>query len=105
MFVRSPCLAALPVLSLRPDQLSAYKLRRSRRSDHLCTVEEAALCLDLAGEHVAGQTLTAYLDVFTHHYLQAKKQLPIAWESAAHQRLRALSMEQLPSVGAADMTR
>ena len=105
IFGRSPYLASLPVLSLRPDRISAYQLRRSRRDDHFCTSEVAALCLALAGEPVAEQTLTAYLDVFTHHYLQAKKQLPIAWQSAAHQRLRALSMEQLPSVGAADMTR
>lgn len=91
MFGRSPYLAALPVLSLRPEALSAYKLRRARRDDHLCTVEVAALCFALAGEPVAAQTLTAYLDVFTHHYLQARNQLPVAWESAAHQRLCEVS--------------
>ena len=91
MFGRSPYLADLPVLSLRPDLPSAYKLRRSRRDDHLCTSEVAALCLALAGEDVAAQKLTAYLDVFTHHYLQARNQLPVAWDSAAHQRLRAVS--------------
>ena len=91
MFGRSPCLAHLPVLSLRPLQLSQYKLRRSRRDDHFCTSEVAALCFDLAGEHRARDTLAAYLDVFTHHYLQAKNQLPVAWEGAAHQRLRELS--------------
>jgi hypothetical protein len=26
--------------------------------------------------------------VFTHHYLQAKNQQAIAWDSVAHQRLR-----------------
>ncbi len=97
MFVRSPYLAALPVLSLRPDLPSAYKLRRSRRDDHLCTSEVAALCLGLAGEDLAAQTLTAYLDVFTHHYLQARNQLPVVWDSAAHQRLRAMSLLR-PSV-------
>jgi DTW domain-containing protein YfiP len=91
MFGRSPYLDDLPVLSLQPDQISQYKLRRSRRDDHFCTSEVAALCLSLAGEHVAEQTLAAYLDVFTHHYLQAKNQLPIAWEGAAHRRLRELS--------------
>jgi DTW domain-containing protein YfiP len=88
MFGRSPCLAHLPVLSLQPDQASKYKLRRSRRDDHFCTSEVAALCLGLAGEPVAGQTLAAWLDVFTHHYLQARNQLPIAWDGPAHQRLR-----------------
>jgi len=90
MFRKSPCLAHLPVLSLQPEQLSRYTLRRSRRGDHFCTSEVAALCMDLAREPRAAQVLEAYLDVFTHHYLQAKNQLPVAWESAAHQRLRAL---------------
>jgi len=92
MFGRSPYLDHLPVLSLQPDQISRYRLRRSRRDDHFCTSEVAAMCLSLAGEHIAEQTLAAYLDVFTHHYLQAKNQLPIAWESAAHQRLREVSV-------------
>jgi len=97
MFGRSPYLAALPVLSLQPERLSEYKLRRSRRVEHLCTSEVAALCLALAGEHQAGQTLTAYLDVFTHHYLRARNQVPIAREGAAHRRLREVSL-LLPSV-------
>ena len=87
MFGRSPYLDHLPVLSLEPARASRYTLRRSRCGDHFCTSEVAALCLSLSGDHVAGQTLEAYLDVFTHHYLQAKNQLPIAWEGAAHQRL------------------
>ena len=91
MFRKSPYLNRLPVLSLQPDQISNYKLRRSRRDDHFCTSEVAALCLHLAGEPLAAQTLEAYLDVFTHHYLQAKNQLPVAWDDAAHQRLRELS--------------
>jgi len=52
----------------------------------------AALCMELAGECVAGQTLEAYLAVFTHHYLRAKNQQPIVWEGTAHQRLRELSL-------------
>ena len=91
MFSRSPCLNHLPVLSLQPDQVSQYKLRRSRRDDHFCTSEVAALCLNLAGEHVAEQALAAWLDVFTHHYLQARNQLPVAWDGAAHQRWRDIS--------------
>jgi len=92
MFGRSPYLDSLPVLSLQPDEASRYQLRRSRRDDHFCTSEVAALCLELAGERVAGQTLAAYLDVFTHHYLQARNQLSVAWDGAAHQRLRDVSM-------------
>ncbi len=97
MFSKSPYLATLPVLSLQPDGKSEYKLRRSRRDDHYCTSEVAAICLALAGEDVAGQTLAAYLDVFTHHYLQARSQLPVAWDGPAHQRLRKAARLVPPS--------
>ena len=87
MFRKSPYLDHLPVLSLQSAQLSQYKLRRSTRDDHFCTSEVAALCLELAGDLHAAHTLEAYLDVFTAHYLQAKRQLPVNWDDAAHQRL------------------
>ena len=104
MFRKSPYLDHLPVLSLQLDQISRYKLRRSKRDDHFCTSEVAAMCLDLAGEALAAQTLEAYLDVFTHHYLQAKNQLPVDLAGAAHQRLRGLRMpngEALPAAAQA----
>ncbi len=92
MFGKSPYLDPLPVLSLQPDRLPHYKLRRSGRDDHFCTSEVAALCMNLAGEHIAERTLDAYLAVFTHHYLQAKNQLPVAWDGVAHLRLREASV-------------
>ena len=92
MFRKSPYLDHLPVLSLQLEQISRYKLRRSKRDDHFCTSEVAAMCLDLAGDALAAQTLEAYLDVFTHHYLQAKHQLPVDVAGAAHQRLRGLRL-------------
>jgi DTW domain-containing protein len=87
MFSRSPYLDAMPVLSLPPAGASQYRLRRSRCGDHLCTSEVAARCLGLAGEEAAGKTLQAYLGVFTHHYLQAKNQLPVLWHGEAHRHL------------------
>jgi DTW domain-containing protein YfiP len=90
MFRKSPYLNHLPVLSLHPEQLSTYRLRRSSRDDHFCTSEVGALCLALAGESHAAQVLAAYLDVFTHHYLQAKNQQPLDWADAAHLRLQDL---------------
>ncbi|MDE2419533.1 MAG: DTW domain-containing protein [Burkholderiales bacterium] len=92
MFRKSPYLNHLPVLSLQSEQLSRYRLRRSKRDDHFCTSEVAALCLDLAGETHAAQTLEAYLDVFTNHYLSAKRLVPADLDDAAHQRLRALDV-------------
>lgn len=94
IFKKSPYLAALHVLSLQPEQLSRYRLRRARRADHLCTAEVAALCLQLAGETQAAQTLDAYLDVFTDHYLRAKQQLPVLPQDEVHQRLLALCIAQ-----------
>ena len=91
MFRKSPFLDSLPVLSLLPDHVSRYVLRRSRRGDHFCTAEVAALCLDLAGETHAAHTLDAYLDVYTHHYLQSKHQLPPVWNGVEHQCLRRLA--------------
>ena len=91
MFRKSPYLDHLPVLSLLPEQISSYRLRRSTRDDHLCTSEVAALCLALAGEPQAAQALDAYLAVFTLHYLNAKHQLPVNLEDAAHRRLRSVS--------------
>ncbi|MCR3814225.1 DTW domain-containing protein, partial [Pseudomonas aeruginosa] len=43
MFRKSPYLEPFPVLSLLPEQLSRYRLRRSTRGEHLCTAEVAAL--------------------------------------------------------------
>ena len=90
MFRKSPYLDKLPVLHLQSEQLSNYKLRRSQQASHFCTSEVAALCLALSGELLAAQTLQAYLEVFTSHYLLAKQQLPVDWEDAAHQRLHGL---------------
>jgi DTW domain-containing protein YfiP len=87
MFRKSPYLDRFPVLSLQPEQLSRYRLRRSKRDDHLCTAEVAALCLELAGDQRASEALDAYLDVFSTHYLSAKHQWPIDEQDAVHQRL------------------
>ncbi|GAB7532324.1 tRNA-uridine aminocarboxypropyltransferase [Pseudomonas sp. 3A(2025)] len=89
MFRKSPYLERFPVLSLAPEQISRYRLRRSKRDDHFCTAEVAALCLELAGDMDASQQLDAYLDVFTTHYLGAKYQNPIDPDDAVHNRLKA----------------
>ena len=90
MFRKSPYLNRLPVLSLKPEQVSRYQLRRSKRDDHFCTSEVVAMCLELAGEAQAADTLQAYLDVYTHHYLQAKHQLPPDLQGPAHARWQSL---------------
>lgn len=90
IFRKSPWLNRFPVLSLRPEQLSRYRLRRSTHEHHFCTSEVAALCLALAGDLHAAQTLEAYLDVYTSRYLRARQSVPADAQDAAHQRLQAL---------------
>ncbi|HWV09901.1 DTW domain-containing protein [Pseudomonas sp. GD03944] len=88
MFRKSPYLDGLPVLSLQPEQLSRYRLRRSKRDDHLCTAEVAALCLELAGDQRAADALNLYLDVFSQHYLASKAPRAVDINDDLHQQLR-----------------
>ena len=87
MFRKSPYLDDFPVLSLHPEQISRYKLRRSKREDHFCTSEVAALCLELSPFDMdisAAAVLEQYLHVYTHHYLQAKNQTPVTLGAPEH---------------------
>ncbi|PIT77732.1 tRNA-uridine aminocarboxypropyltransferase [Limnohabitans sp. B9-3] len=90
MFRKSPYLDRFPVLSLHPDQLSRYQLRRSQTEAHFCTAEVGAMCLDLANDTQASQTLDAYLDVYTTRYLLAKQQRPVDLMDAVHVKLQQL---------------
>lgn len=96
IFKQSAYLQSLPVLSLQAQELSRYRLRRSRCDQHLCTSEVAALCLHMAGDTFAARTLQAYLELFTEHYLAAKLQKKINFEGNAHQAWRALQLELRP---------
>ncbi len=88
MFRKSPYLDRFPVLSLQPEQLSRYYLRRSNNVEHLCTAEVAALCLDLAGDQQASLALDAWLDLFSERYLGAKQQRPVAVDNGRVQALK-----------------
>ncbi len=90
MFRKSPILDRFPVLSLHPEQLSRYQLRRSWHEHHFCTSEVAALCLALAGERHAALVLEAWLDVFSDHYLRAKQSVPVDDTGDLHLKLRNL---------------
>ena len=88
MFRKSPYLQNFPVLSLQPEQLSRYQLRRAQSEAHLCTAEVGAMCLSLAKDTQAAQALNAYFEVFTDHYLKAKQQLPVDLGDALHLQLQ-----------------
>jgi DTW domain-containing protein YfiP len=89
MFRKSPYLQNFPVLSLQPELLSRYTLRRAQSEAHLCTAEVGALCLALSQDLPAAQALDAYFDVFTEHYLKAKQQLPVDLTDDVHRQLQA----------------
>ncbi|WP_439520165.1 tRNA-uridine aminocarboxypropyltransferase [Hydrogenophaga sp.] len=92
MFRKSPYLDGLPVLSLQPDQVvSQYRLRRSSCESHFCTAEVAALCMALAGEDHAANTLAAWFDVFSERYLSLRLSAPLNPGSEAHLRLHTLA--------------
>jgi len=89
-FRKSPYLSSFPVLSLQPEQLSRYKLRRSWHEHHFCTAEVAALCLALAGDLQAAQVLEAWLDVFSDRYLKARQSVAPQPDDELHRRLASL---------------
>ncbi len=89
-FRRSPYLDRWPVLSLNPEQLKRYRLRRSWHEHHFCTAEVAALSMALAGDAQAARALEAWLDVFSDRYLRAKRGVPVDEGDDAHRRLRSL---------------
>ena len=89
-FRKSRDLDRFPVLGLQPEQLSRYRLRSAWHEHHFCTAEMAALCLALAGDALAAQTLEAWLDVFSARYLSAKQSVPPDLDDAAHRHLHSL---------------
>ena len=87
MFRKSPYLDRLPVLSLQPDRVSNYRLRRSTQGHHFCTAEVGALCLALAGETGTSDALWDWFDIFSAHYLGVRHQVQPDRLSEAHLRL------------------
>lgn len=82
MFRKSAYLLDLPVLSLQPDDISHYRLRRSTREEHLCTAEVTALCLHLADDTQAALALETWFARFSRHYLAGRKPPSVAEKEA-----------------------
>ncbi|MDA0147590.1 tRNA-uridine aminocarboxypropyltransferase [Vibrio sp. LaRot3] len=75
IFRKSPYLQDLPVLSIQPEQLSQYQMRKSDNEQHLSTAEVAVLILEAAGELKASNTLEQWFAVFRESYLLSKTRL------------------------------
>lgn len=72
IFRKSEYLNDLPVLSIQPESLSQYIMRRSDNDQHLATAEVASLVLDQIGEHKAAKVLEGWFSAFRESYLNSK---------------------------------
>jgi DTW domain-containing protein YfiP len=105
IFRKSPYLDTIPVLSITPQTLSQYVMRRSDNDQHLATAEVASAVLEQLG-HVDGAMILRYwFDAFRESYLMSKSRLKVNRERNAlkyyineyhsTQSLGALSNEKL----------
>lgn len=72
MFRHSPYLDSLPIVSLRTERLTRYRLRKPASAQHLCTAEVAAELLRQGGEEEAANVLDDYFDVFNESYAASR---------------------------------
>jgi len=89
IFRKSPYLERLPVLPLRTDRLTRYRLRKPASQAHLCTAEVAAELLRQSGEEDAASVLDDYFDVFNDSYAASRRYHKIETPSPAMRRLAA----------------
>jgi len=72
MFRLSEYLQDLPVLSLKPEQVSEFLLRKETSDEHLCTAEVAVNVLALAGEQKNSEQFGKFYDLFNRSYKAGK---------------------------------
>ncbi|RUR29768.1 DTW domain-containing protein [Vreelandella andesensis] len=87
MFRKSPYLDALPVLPLRTERETRYRLRKPASKAHLCTAEVAIELLRQSGDENAADVLDDYFDVFNDSYAESRYYRKIVEPTAAMQRL------------------
>lgn len=73
IFRKSPYLEALPVLPLRTERLTRYRLRKPASEAHLCTAEVAAELLRQGGDGDAAEILDDYFQVFNDSYAASRR--------------------------------
>jgi len=77
MFRQSEYLQQLPVLSLTPDQISEFMLRKEYSDDHLCTAEVAVNLLQLIEEKQDAEKLNQFYQRFNQHYIAGRMNRPV----------------------------
>ncbi|MFA0502789.1 DTW domain-containing protein, partial [Vibrio sp. 10N.222.46.A1] len=68
----SEYLQDLPVLSIEPESVSQYMMRKSDNEQHLSTAEVASLVLKQAGEEQGAKTLQLWFETFRESYMLSK---------------------------------
>ncbi|MDR5897602.1 DTW domain-containing protein [Halomonas vilamensis] len=89
IFRKSPYLDALPVLPLRSERETRYRLRKPASKAHLCTAEVAAELLRQGGDVDAADVLDDYFDAFNASYAASRQYHKIKTPTDAMQRLLA----------------
>ncbi|GLP96813.1 tRNA-uridine aminocarboxypropyltransferase [Paraferrimonas sedimenticola] len=74
MFRKSPWLDHLPVLSIEPEVLSRYALRKASHDSQLATAEVAARILEVMGERDNADTLDTWFELFNERYRLGSQQ-------------------------------
>ncbi len=72
IFRHSDYLHALPVVSIEPQALSRYVMRKASKDNHLSTAEVASMVMAQLGDDFAAQTLSLWFEVFKSSYLLSK---------------------------------
>ncbi len=77
MFRLSQYLQNIPVLPIKSQSESTYKLRKAPNEGNLCTVEVAIAVLQMSQEQQAAETLAQYFDVFNIQYAKSRRNIKV----------------------------
>ncbi len=75
IFRRSEYLQGLPVVSITPQRLSQYMMRKASKDNHLSTAEVACAVIEDLGDKFASTALSLWFEVFKESYLLSKTRL------------------------------
>jgi DTW domain-containing protein YfiP len=72
IYRKSPYLHQLPVISIQPQKISEYVMRKSEDEQHLATCEVASMVLQEFGFNSAAKHLESWFEVFKESYMLSK---------------------------------
>ena len=98
IFRKSPYLDALPVLPLRTQRQTRYRLRKPASQAHLCTAEVAIELLRQSGDIDAAEILDDYFDAFNDSYASSRTYHKIEQPTPAMRRLLSRQRRAYASV-------